>query len=212
MQLGLQTAVAGRPSYVAASGTVKLDKHRSVFRAGDEADRFFEVESGAVMVYQLLDDGRRQVVEIVFPGSICGLAKGDEHEFCCETLMPTVLRSHKRTALAQSDVLRTRVVDSLQQQLATLHEHTVSLGRKTAEERICTLILRLQEQAGEDDDVAVALPMSRTEIADYLGLTLETVCRTITQLVRRKVLRPGSTRSEIGIPDLERLRTAACAA
>ncbi|MDZ4867803.1 MAG: helix-turn-helix domain-containing protein [Alphaproteobacteria bacterium] len=212
MQLGLQTAVADRPSYAAASNTLKLGKHRSVFLAGDEADRFFEVESGAVMVYQLLDDGRRQVVEIVFPGGVCGLAKGDEHGFCCETLTPTVLRSHKRAALAQSDVLRARLVDSLQQQLATLHGHAVSLGRKTAEERICTLILRLQEQAGEDDDAAVALPMTRTEIADYLGLTLETVCRTITQLVRRKLLSPGATRSEIGVPSIERLRVAACAA
>lgn len=212
MQLGLQTAAADRPSYVAASSTLKLDKHRFVFLAGDEADRFFEVESGAVMVYRLLDDGRRQVVEIVFAGNICGLAKGDEHEFCCETLTPTVLRSYKRAALAQSDVLRTRVLDSLQQQIATLHDHTVSLGRKTAEERICTLILRLQEQVGEDVDAAVALPMSRTEIADYLGLTLETVCRTITQLVRRKVLAAGATRSKIGIPNIERLRTMACAA
>lgn len=212
MQLGLQTAVADRPSYVTAPGTLKLDKHRTVFLAGDEADRFFEVESGAVMVYRLLDDGRRQVVEVVFPGNICGLAKGDEHEFCCETLMPSVLRSYKRGALAQSDALRARVMDSLQGQLATLHDHTVSLGRKTAEERICTLILRLQEQAGDHCDATVALPMSRTEIADYLGLTLETVCRTITQLVRRKVLAPGATRSEIGVPDIERLRTMACAA
>jgi CRP-like cAMP-binding protein len=163
------------------------------------------------MVYRLLDDGRRQVVEVVFPGNICGLAKGEEHEFCGETLMPTVLRSFKRNALAQSDTLRARVVDSLQHQLATLHDHTVSLGRKTAEERICTLILRLQEQGGERRD-AVELPMSRTEIADYLGLTLETVCRTITQLVRRKVLVPGASRSKIVVPNLERLRTAACAA
>jgi CRP/FNR family transcriptional regulator len=209
--LAQHSATIERPSFVPASNQLKLGKHRSVFLAGDVADRFFEVESGAVMVYRLLDDGRRQVVEIVFPGNICGLAKGDEHEFCGEALMPTVLRSHKRSALAQSDTLRARVVDSLQRQLAGLHDHTVSLGRKTAEERICTLILRLQEQRGERRD-AVALPMSRTEIADYLGLTLETVCRTITGLVRRKVLAAGATRSEIGVPNMDRLRAAACAA
>jgi len=211
MQLALQTAVAERTAFVPASASLKLEKHRPVFVAGDQADRFFEVESGAVMVYRLLDDGRRQVVEVVFPGHICGLAKGDEHEFCGETLMPTALRSFKRSALGQSDILRARVVDSLQRQLAALHDHTVSLGRKTAEERICTLILRLQEQGGDRCD-AVELPMSRTEIADYLGLTLETVCRTITQLVRRKVLAPGASRSKIVVPNIERLRTAACAA
>ena len=55
---------------------LKLDKHRAVFRAGDDAERFFEVEQGCVMVYRILDDGRRQVVEVVFPGGICGLTSG----------------------------------------------------------------------------------------------------------------------------------------
>lgn len=193
---------------------LKLPKHRAVFHAGDEADRFFEVESGAVMVYRILDDGRRQVVEVVFPGGICGLANGECHDSSCETLMPTVLRSHKRSALAHSDVLRARLVESLQAQVAALHDHTVSLGRKTAEERICTLILRLQE-LGRDEAKptrAVALPMSRTEIADYLGLTLETVCRTISDLTRRRLVEPGASRSEIRVPNVERLREAACAA
>lgn len=207
--LALQTATVERPYFAPVSNQVKLGKHRSVFLAGDPADRFFEVESGAVMVYRLLDDGRRQVVEVVFPGGVCGLANGDEHDSCCETLMPTVLRSHKRNALAQSDALRTRVVESLQRQLAAAHDHTVSLGRKTAEERVCTLILRLQEHVGAD---AVALPMSRTEIADYLGLTLETVCRTISALMRRKLVTPGASRSEVRVPSVDRLRQAACAA
>lgn len=208
--LAPHTADVERPQFTPVSAQVKLGKHRPVFLAGDEADRFFEVESGAVMVYRLLDDGRRQVVEVVFPGGVCGLANGDEHDSCCETLMPTVLRSHKRSALANSDALRARVVESLQRQLAAAHDHSVSLGRKTAEERICTLILRLKEHAGAE--AAVALPMSRTEIADYLGLTLETVCRTISALMRRKLVIPGASRSEVRVPSIDRLREAACAA
>ncbi len=190
---------------------LKLAKHRAVFRAGDEAERFFEVESGAVMVYRILDDGRRQLVEVVFPGGVCGLAGGEYHESCCETLMPSVLRSFKRSELARSDVLRTRVVERLQAQLSAMHDHAVSLGRKTAEERICTLILRLLDL--DHDAVkptAILLPMSRTEIADYLGLTLETVCRTISDLARRKLVELGSNRTEIRVPNLDRLRQAAC--
>jgi CRP/FNR family transcriptional regulator len=193
---------------------LKLAKHRAVFHAGDEAERFFEVESGAVMVYRILDDGRRQVVEIVFPGGICGLAGGESYDVSCETLMPTILRSHKRSALEHSDALRARVVESLRGQIAALHDHTVSLGRKTAEERVCTLILRLQEMETSETKPtrAITLPMTRTEIADYLGLTLETVCRTISDLARRRLVEPGANRSEIRVPNVERLRTAACAA
>lgn len=193
-----------------AANQLKLGKHRSVFIAGDEAERFFEVESGAVMVYRILDDGRRQVVEMVFPGGICGLASGEYHDSCCDTLMPSVLRSYKVTELARSDALRTRVVAKLQSQIAGMHDHAVSLGRKTAEERVCTLILRLRENAGAVAPGAVTLPMSRTEIADYLGLTLETVCRTISALRRRRLVETCDNKSEIRIPNVERLRLAAC--
>jgi CRP/FNR family transcriptional regulator, nitrogen fixation regulation protein len=210
------TAHAGRPAQSDATspqGTVlRLERHRSVFRAGDNAERFFEVESGSVMVYRILDDGRRQLVEVVFPGGICGLASSEEYESDCETLMPTVLRSYRLSDLARSDALRARVIGRLQRQVSALHDHTVSLGRKTAEERVCSLILRLHavEASARQERQAVDLPMTRTEIADYLGLTLETVCRTLTALARRKLLEIGSNKTEITVPNLERLRQAAC--
>jgi CRP/FNR family transcriptional regulator, anaerobic regulatory protein len=207
-------AVAAMPT-VATTGTqLKLDKHRAVFRAGDDADRFFEVESGAAMVYRILDDGRRQLVEIVFPGGICGLDAGEYYESTCETLMPSVVRSYKTIELSRSDALRARVMQKLQRQLSAMHEHAVSLGRKTAEERICSLIVRLGELGRNDPSnkasQSVSLPMSRTEIADYLGLTLETVCRTITSLSRRKLLSAGNSKHEICVPNMSRLRQAAC--
>ena len=189
----------------------KLGKHRSVYLAGDDADRMFEVESGAVMLYRILDDGRRQVVEVVFPGGICGLTSSNTYASCCETLLPSVLRSFKKSEIERSDALRARIVERLQSQISRMHDHTVSLGRKTAEERVCTLILRLQEVEHADvkPDCSVALPMTRTEIADYLGLTLETVCRTLTSLARRKVVEAGRTKSELRVPCVTRLRQAA---
>lgn len=194
---------------------VKFEKHRPIFMAGDDAERFFEVETGAVMLYRILDDGRRQVVEIVFPGGICGLEAGPAHESCCEALMPSTLRSYKKTDLTRSDALRARISEKLQSQLSSMHDHVVTLGRKTAQERVCTLILKLRdienpalsEDGGEG---AVELPMTRTEIADYLGLTLETVCRTLTDLNRRKLVQPGKKKSEVRVTDLSKLKRAAC--
>jgi CRP/FNR family transcriptional regulator len=196
-----------------AGNQLRLGKHRAVYLAGDDADRVFEVESGAVMLYRVLDDGRRQVVEIVFRGGICGLTAGESYSSSCETLMPSVLRCFKRTELARSDALRAHVGECLQAQISRMHDHTVSLGRKTAEERVCTLILRLQELAGGEGgqaEAVIALPLTRTEIADYLGLTLETVCRTLTNLAKRKVVEPGDKKSEFRVPSLSRLRQVAC--
>lgn len=190
----------------------KLPKNRAVFRAGDDADRFFEIVSGAVMIYRILDDGRRQVVEFAFPGAICGMTAGEQHESCCDTLMPTVLRSFKRNELGRSDAFRMRIVKQLEAQLSAMHDHAVSLGCKTAEERVCTFILRL---SALECDVAhgvkqVSLPMSRKVIADYLGLTLETVCRTIADLARRGVVTFGEGKRHIVVPDVERLGGTAC--
>jgi len=182
-----------------------------VFLAGDTAERFFEVESGAVMLYRILDDGRRQLVEIVFAGGVCGLGAGVDYDSCCETLIPSVLRSYKRADLQRSDTLRARTMERLQLQLSAMHDHAVSLGRKTAEERVCTLILRLRDLEPHDaaNADAVDLPMTRTEIADYLGLTLETVCRTLSDLNRRKLVEVGQKKSELRVPNLAKLRTAA---
>lgn len=207
VQAGIGAGALGLP--------VKFDKHRPVFMAGDDAERFFEVESGAVMLYRILDDGRRQVVEIVFPGGICGLSAGAVHDSCCEALMPSVLRSYKKTDLTRSGTLHTRITEKLQSQLSSMHDHVVTLGRKTAQERVCTLILKLREiepPAMSDDgsEDAVELPMTRTEIADYLGLTLETVCRTLTDLNRRNLVEPGRKKSEFRVKDLRKLKRAAC--
>lgn len=203
--------LAATASTTVGGAPMKLPKHRSLYIAGDEADRLFEVESGAVMLYRILDDGRRQVVEIVFPGGICGLSAGALYESCCETLMPSVVRSFKKSDLDRSDALRTKIVGKLQAQIAHIHDHTVSLGRKTAEERICTLILRLRdlEAAKPHSDGSIALPMTRTEIADYLGLTLETVCRTLSDLNRRKLVEVGAKKNELKVPNLTRLRQVA---
>jgi CRP/FNR family nitrogen fixation transcriptional regulator len=148
---------------------------------------------------------------VVFPGGICGLASGEYHDATCETLTPSVLRSHKVAELGRSEALRARVIAGLQSQIAAMHDHTVSLGRKTAEERVCSLIVRLHDvMAGGSAHATVALPMTRTEIADYLGLTLETFCRTISDLRRRGVVEDCAKRNEVHIPDMGRLRVIAC--
>jgi CRP/FNR family transcriptional regulator len=194
-----------------------LGKHRSLYRAGDKAEHLFEVESGAVMVHRILSDGRRQLIEIVFPGGFCGLSTGDRHESDCETLTPTVVRSYKKADLTRSHLFCARILERLRRQLLSLHDHIVSLGRLTAEERVCSFILRLfatEQGAGELSDGnaerAISLPLTRNEMADYLGLTIGTVCRTLSSLSDRKLVELGRNKIQIKVLDLERMRKAAC--
>jgi CRP-like cAMP-binding protein len=195
---------------------MRLGKHRPLFRAGEKAEHFFEIETGAAMIYRILSDGRRQLIEIVFPGGICGLTTGARHESDCETLTPTMVRRYQKAELTRSHRFSGDILNRLQRQLMSLHDHIVALGRLTAEERICTLVLRLLESeastvetGGPTMQYSVSLPLIRSEIADYLGLTLGTVCRTFTDLQRRNLLAPGGNKSEIRVPDIERLRRAA---
>jgi CRP-like cAMP-binding protein len=217
LPLAAQSTQSGWPD-APPSGQMRIGKHRSLFRAGEKAEHFFEVESGAVMVHRNLRDGRRQLVEIVFPGGFCGLTTGDRHESDCETLTPTVVRSYQKAELTRSHRFCGHVLERLQRQLLSLHDHIVALGRLTAEERVCTFVLRLLESeastvesGGPTMQYSVSLPLIRSEIADYLGLTLGTVCRTFTDLQRRNLLAPGGNKSEIraGVPaEYETLATS----
>ncbi len=198
-------------SFVYFSSFVKLDRHSSLFHAGDNATRLFEVESGALLVYILLSDGRRQVVEIVLPGGICGFSSGDFYTTNCEAVLQTVLRAYRKTDLNRSESLKNHIFLKAELQLCQMHEHAVSLGRKTAQERVATLLSRFVSHADlqENFSLNIDLPLTRGEIGDYLGLSLETVCRTLTALQRRGVISIGRRHGEIVIPNPSHLHRLA---
>src|SRR5262249_36697169 len=129
-------------------------------------------------------------------------------ESCCETLMATTLRAFARTDLTRHDALRARVVQRLQSQIAAMHDHVVSLGRKTAQERVCALFVRLHDLPALDvtSPGAITLPMSRTQRPGYPGLPLETVCPTIGAPPPRRVIGGGNKKGETRVPKPETLR------
>lgn len=182
---------------------IRVDRNAEIYGEGEPAEYFYEVATGAVRTYKVLDDGRRQIGAFYLPGDIFGLEADEEHSFSAEGVSRSTLRTVKRSvvlALARRD---NAVASELWRRTAgglrSAQEHMLVLGRKNAEERVMTFLLDMARRGSAKR--LIELPMSRQDIADYLGLTIETVSRTLTLLEnkaaialpssRRIVLRPG---------------------
>ena len=155
-----------------------------IYGEGEPADYLYKVISGAVRISKLLDDGRRQVTAFHLAGEIFGLELGKEHRFSAEAISECSILVVKRStvlALAGRDgavarQLWTLTADALQR----VQDHMLVLGCMNAKERVANFLLQLAKRVSGGDEIE--LPMSRQDIADYLGLTIETVSRTMTQL------------------------------
>lgn len=165
------------------AGHLRVAPHVTVLHEGDTARRIMEVVEGAVMLTKLLPDGRRQVVELLGPGDVFGLAACDVYACSAETLTASVLTTHDRTALERDPALAARLLRRFEAQLCAMHSHALVLGRMSALERVAFFLLRLMPEGVVGG--TLHLSMTRQEIADFLGLTLETVSRAFSELKRR---------------------------
>lgn len=154
-----------------------------IYGEGEPAEYLYKVVSGAVRTYRVLNDGRRQIGAFLLPGGMFGLEAGATHATSAEAIADSVVLVIKRSAvvaLAERDPDVARQMWTLTaQELGRAQNHMLLLIR-TAQERIAAFLLEMAERAPDAD--SVELPMSRQDIADYLGLTIETVSRTLTQL------------------------------
>lgn len=159
-----------------------------------------------------MEDGRRQVGEFLFPGDLFGWDVIDEYDFGAEAVTAITVRQYPRSSLdALADRDRT-----FAQQLRTLmpgqlragRVRLVLLGRKTASERIASFLLEMARQMRAEGQGLIELPMSRADIADYLGLTIETVCRGLTQFRRHGII--AVERTKVVVRDRRALCAAGC--
>jgi CRP-like cAMP-binding protein len=176
----------------------RFGAHVHLFRQGDDATRIYELINGEVMLYKLLPDGRRQVVELIGPGDVFGVSAIPVYECSAETLIPGVAIVHERASVEQSPELFRFVSARLQAQFCAMHEHAMLLGRKSALERVASFVMKCVPGRGgygccpvphdEGNSINVRIGMTRQEIADYLGLTIETVSRAFSELRRRGIV------------------------
>ncbi|WP_046117866.1 helix-turn-helix domain-containing protein [Sinorhizobium sp. PC2] len=156
---------------------------REIYAEGDLIEKCYQVSTGAVRVYRLLSDGRRQVVSFHFPGEMFGFEAGLSHCFFAEAITETTLAVFGRRQMQERsrDLLALALTG-----MARAQQHLLVIGRQCAVERIAAFLVDLCERQGGGRQLR--LPMSRQDIADYLGLTIETVSRVVTKLKERSVI------------------------
>ena len=161
-------------------------RNEEIFGEEEEADFVYKVISGAVRTVRILSDGRRQVAGFHLPGDVFGLELGPLHRFCAEALVDCQVallrRSHVQRAASQEAGVAQALWAMAAGDLARLQDHMLLLARKTAAERVGAFLIEMAGRTGGGDVVEMA--MSRTDMADYLGLTIETVSRAMTQFER----------------------------
>jgi len=186
----------------------------TLFDEGASADYVYNLTAGSMKLYKLLPDGRRQITGFVFPGDFLGLAHNTEYVYAAEAVSDSSLCKFKRSQINklfdEFPRLESRLLSMSRDELAEAHNQMLLLGRKTARERIASFLLMLSRRSEELGLSAnpVKVPMSRNDIGDYLGLTTETVSRTLTRLKNTGVIELHSDR-KINIADYEALEEMA---
>ncbi|MCO4052666.1 MAG: helix-turn-helix domain-containing protein [Bosea sp.] len=183
-------------------------KRSAIFHQGDPVTHLYRVESGAVALELFLEDGRRQLAEILLPGDFCGFAIEHSYHETAIALQPTVLSVMRQCDLERAGMSGWDVARQAGRQIVRTHDHLLALGRKTAQERICQLLLRLARVIGDrpfqspracHGPIRLNVPLTRGEMGDYLGLSLETVCRTMSALQKQGIIEVGPRQGDVTV-------------
>ena len=192
---------------------------QAIFLEGDEATHVYTLTSGALRLSKLLADGRRQIAGFLFPGDFLGITMEDEHAFTAEAIVDSTLCQFPRARfdgfVDSHPHLERRLYAVAAHELAAARNQLVLLGRKTATERVVSFLLMLDERArdgcrkhGGEPNEDIDLPMSRADIADYLGLRIETISRELSSLKAARLIRLTGTH-RLHLVDRERLEEIA---
>ncbi len=172
-------------------------RNEEIYGEGEPAEFVYKVVRGAVRTTRYLEDGRRQVGAFCLPGDIFGIEAGETHRFSAEAIVGSQVLMIRRSALEKAVSQDARAARQLwaltSSQLEQMQDQLMLLGRKSALERVVAFLLEMSRRKPVKG--AVDLPMSRNDIADYLGLTIETVSRTFSQLERTQAIALQSSRS-----------------
>ena len=180
--------IAGHVGLIATEFSYRKDEE--IYGEDEPADYVYQVVSGAVRSYKLLSDGRRQIGTFHLSGDVFGLESGQNHRLAAEAIIDTTVRLVKRSSLEKVAGVDVQVARRLWTmtagELKHAEDHMLLLGRKTAMERVATFLLEMDRRLAVTG--MMALPMCRRDIGDYLGLTLETVSRALSQLHAQGIL------------------------
>ena len=191
----------------------KYSRGTQVFWEGEPAEYIYEIRDGAVRTYKLLSDGRRQIAAFYLPGDIFGIETDDLHRFTAEAIINTTVWIAKRHGMFEgldNDLASTKnAFELLLQDLQRAQNQLLVLGRETALERVVYFLFEMDRRLKKP--TVIILPMTRRDIADYLGLSLETVSRSLAVLRDQGIISVEGQRREVIIKDRKKLAQVALA-
>ncbi|WP_179187974.1 cyclic nucleotide-binding domain-containing protein [Kiloniella majae] len=189
---------------------VEVGKGVTIINEMDSADFLFNVTGGSIKLYKLLPDGRRQMTGFLFPGDFLGIAMNDCYAYSAEALEDCKLcrfpRARLEELLKEIPDLENRLLNMVSNELVLAQDQMLLLGRKTAIEKVSSFLISLSKRAKSKTGAGnvISLPMGRSDIGDYLGLTTETVSRTLTNLKKKGIV-SIPTNGQLEINDIEEL-------
>lgn len=179
-----------RPGLPAVGAVRHFSRDRAIYQDGDAAEYFFRLASGLVRTCTFLGDGRRQIDSFYGPEDVFGLEIGGEHHLHAEAARDCAVVLYRRRDLdrmaANSELFSRQLWLHAMRGLTRAREHSIILGRRCALEKVAAFLIERAAHARERDEIV--LPMTRRDIADYLGLTLETISRMLTELQERNLI------------------------
>ena len=179
---------AGFEQTLAQGQLRRVEAKEFLFAEGDHISHVYRIETGALALYKVLADGRRQVMGFAYPGDIVGLGVDDAYTMNAQAVKPTRVRCLSAMSLRQSaasdPALGFKLYEAMARELAATRDLMLTTGQRSATERVAAFLLAFsrRNQRNGQDPASFELPMTRTDIGDFLGLTIETVSRTFTKL------------------------------
>lgn len=186
----------------------RIEAKEHVFCEGDPRTHVYRVEEGVIAIYKTLFDGRRRIIDFAYPGDFIGLGVLGEHIMSAQATCPARVRCLSAAALeslAETDAsLALKLYKSVCQDLLAARSLLVTVGQRSAVERMAAFLLALHRRGSDASDV-IKLAMRRSDIADLLGLTIETVSRTLTKLREMGVIEVEQGGTTVTLLDIARL-------
>lgn len=165
---------------------LQFARNEPIFNQDDPAEQVYRIVSGTVRLCRYMPDGRRYIMDFLLPGDLMGFVESADLPACAEAVTEVTLVAFPRTCFdrlaKENGEVRTQLLRHLSSNLLSAQQHLFVLGCQKARERVASFLLRLADRMGASCGDRLDLPMSRQDIADHLGLTIETVSRTITGL------------------------------
>lgn len=171
---------------------VRFARNTTIFNEGDDANFTYKIVSGAVRLCKHTTNGRRQIADFLLAGDYFGFLQMGSYSFTAEAVSDLVVICYPQRAVEQLSntmpCLNRRLIGLLSERLLGMQDHLVMLGRQAAKQRVAAFLAKLAERSEAEEGETFDVPMSRQEIADYLGLTIETVCRSLSDLKRGHII------------------------